>query len=901
MTEPTRPDPDALLARIQGAEADERRAKLKIFFGAAAGVGKTFAMLVEAHERRAAGVDVVVGVVETHGRRETGALLEGLQVLPRRAIEYRGATLPEFDLDAALARRPALVLLDELAHTNAPGSRHAKRWQDVEELLGAGIDVYTTLNVQHVESLIDVIAQITGVTVRETVPDSILDRADEIELVDLPPDDLLQRLKDGKVYVPQQAQRALDGFFRKGNLIALRELALRRTAQRVDAQMESYRRAEGIAEPWLVQGRLLVCLGDPGTGLSLVRAGRRMAEALKSEWIVAHVETPAELRYGPARRDRISDVIGLAEELGAQSATLSGLKVADEILAFARARNVARIVVGKPTRPRWLEQLFGSLVQTLVRNSGDLDVFVLKGEEGENAPAAFAGPEIPWRWQPWVGALVVTAASTALARMMQPYFDISNLVMIYLLGVMAVALVWGRGPAILASALGVALFDFFYVPPFLSFNVSDTQYFVTFAVMLLAALTIGTLTARMRSQTEAAREREQHASAMSRMSRELSGRRDARDLLESAAAVLADMLRGRVAFLLPDDAGRLSVAAGDAGLFGDAGHERGVAQWCFDNAQPAGLGTPTLPASRALYLPLPGTRTPLGVVGAFPDRHRPFDRRQLHLLRTFASQAAVALERAQLAEAAERARASIEAERMRSTLLSSVSHDLRTPLAVITGAASSLRDDATLPAESRRDLAASIADEAQRLNRLVGDLLDMTRLEAGAVTPRKEWHSLEELVGSALRRLESRLGTRPVVLQLAPDLPLVPLDDVLIEQVLHNLVDNALKYSPPDSAIEIGAERIANGVRLHVADRGRGVPPGEEERMFDKFVRGEPGDVGGAGLGLAISRGFVEAHGGRIRARSRPGGGSVFEFELPLEGEPPSVESEPGVTEEPRA
>ena len=520
MSDPTRPDPDALLERIRTEESGTRRARLKIFFGASAGVGKTYAMLVEAHERRRADADVVVGLVETHGRRETEALLDGLELLPRRTFDHRGAQLAEFDLDAALARHPALLLLDELAHTNVPSSRHRRRWQDVEELLDAGIDVYTTLNVQHVESLIDVVAQITGVTVRETVPDSILERADEIELVDLPPDDLLQRLREGKVYRPQQAERALEHFFRKGNLIALRELALRQTAQRVDAQMESYRRAEGIADPWAVRERILVCIGDPESGLRLVRSARRMATALKAEWIVLHVETPGQVRQGAATHDHLVDLMGLAEELGAEPVVLTGLRVSDEILAFARARNVSRIVVGKPTRPRWREWWSGALVSTLLRDSGDMDLYVLRGDEiGDGAPSAPRQPARQPRWRGYAGALPVVALCTLVSWAMCRGFELSNLSMIYLLGVVVVAMAFGRGPAILAAFLSVAVFDFMFVPPRFTLAVSDTQYVVTFAVMLAVAVVIGTLTARMREQSEASRQRERRTAALFQLSR----------------------------------------------------------------------------------------------------------------------------------------------------------------------------------------------------------------------------------------------------------------------------------------------------------------------------------------------------------------------------------------------
>ncbi len=903
-----RPDPDELLRRIREQEEREHRAKLKIFFGASAGVGKTYAMLVEAHERRRADVDAVVGVVETHGRPETAALLEGLESLPPRPVEYRGAVLREFDLDAALARRPGLLLLDELAHTNAPGSRHAKRWLDVEELLAAGIDVYTTLNVQHVESLYDVVAQITGVAVREIVPDSILERADEIELVDLPPDDLLQRLREGKVYIPEQAARAAEHFFKKGNLIALRELALRVTADRVDQQMESYRREHAIRDTWAVGGRILVGLGEPVAGLRLIRAASRMAARLQAEWLVVHVETPGEFTPTETARDPLVDLMGYAEELGAETAMLTGTRVAEQMLAYARERNVSRIIVGKPTRPRWLRLLRGSLVDALLAGSGEIDVFVMSGEseEDERPPGPAPARPLSLRASSYAQSLLAVALCTGIAWVVDLRLPPANLPMIYLLGIMAVAMRLGRGPAVMASIVSVAAFDFFFVPPKLAFHVHDTQYLLTFAGMLVVALVISTMASRLRRQADAAREREHRTAALYMLSRELSSLRETQELLRAALRRVTDVFGGRGVILLPDAAGRLSVVAGEVSLLGEAGHDQGVAQWTFDHAQPAGAGTPTLPAAGALFLPLLGASEAVGVLGIVPDEPgRVLTRDRFRLVETFASQVALSLERAQLAEQAERAHVLVESERTRSLLLSSVSHDLRTPLSVITGATSSLlADEAALPGPVRRELVETIAEEAQRLNRLVGNLLDMTRLESGALAVRWEWHSLEEVVGSALGRLESRLQGREVVVRLAPGLPLVQLDDVLIEQVLFNLVENALKYTPPGSPIGIGATLVDGALRIEVADRGPGLPPGQEESVFEKFYRGRrEGDPSGVGLGLSICRGIIEAHGGAISAANRDGGGAVFRVTLPQPESPPAValDEDPGAGGDPGA
>ena len=897
MPDPSRPSPEEFLARARAEEERLNRAKLKIFFGACAGVGKTYTMLSEAHERKRAGTEVVVGLVETHGRRETEALLEGLELIPRRTAEYRGTRVQEFDIDAALARRPALLLLDELAHTNAPGSRHRKRWQDIEELLAAGIDVYTTLNVQHVESLVDVVSDITGVLIRESVPDSFLDRADEIEMVDLPPDDLLQRLREGKVYVPEQAEWARENFFRKGNLIALRELALRQTAQRVDAQMEFYRRTEGIADPWAVRERILVCIGDPARGVRLVRAARRLAGALRADWLVVHVETPGHLLESRSDRDHIVGILDFAFELGAETQVLTGLRVRDEILAFARARNVSRIVVGQSRRSRWLEIVRPTLALELTRLA-DADVWVIRGEEEPERPEPLrpepTPPEksrIAWRGYP--GTLLVVALCTGVAALMYHSFDLSNLAMVYLVGVVVAATAFGRGPAIAASIFAVLSFDFLFVPPRYTFHVDDSQYLVTFAVMLLVAVVIGTLTARLRDQLRAARQEQRRTASLYRLSHELAARSTLRAVLESATDLIAEILEASVAILLPDESGRVAVAVGDFSLFGGGEHERTVAQWAFENGKAAGWSTQTLPGSRGVHLPLSGSDRALGVLSI-----RPADPKLLpnpegaRTLEALASQTALALERCFLADSAERARTEAETERARSALLSSVSHDLRTPLAAITGAATSLLEGSTRLGEAtRREMAETISEEAGRLNRLIGDLLEMTRLESGALRVRKEWHSLEEVVGAALGRLEAELGNRPVTVDIPGDLPLVPLDDVLFGQMVGNLLENAHKYSPAGLPIEITG-RIENAkLRFTVADRGPGLRAGEEQRVFEKFYRGTgSSERAGVGLGLAICRGIVEAHQGSISASNRVGGGAEFTVWLPLEGVPPSVE-----------
>jgi len=884
-----RPDPEALLARVREDERRAARGKLKIFFGASPGVGKTYAMLEEARAKQKDGVRVLIGVVETHGRPETAALLSGLEVLSRRTIEYRGITLDEFDLDAALERRPALILVDELAHTNAPGSRHTRRYQDVEELLAAGVDVYTTLNVQHLESLNDVVAQITGIEVRETVPDSILDEADEVELADLSAEDLLARLREGKVYVPEQAARAIDQFFRKGNLIALRELALRRTAQRVDAQMRGYMAEHGIRETWPAAERLLVCVGPNPAGARLVRAGKRMATSLKCDWEVLCVESPGQA-ISPADREALIENLQLAQELGAQAVTISGHNVADEILSYARVHNITKIIAGKPTHARWRDKLFGSMLDQLVRGSGEIDVYVITGDIMERPAQRPAAPGMrPTLTQYGWGALVV-AVCTVVGAVLGRYSSITDVAMVYLLGAGVVATRYGRGPSVFAAFLSIGAFDFFFVPPQYTFSVTDVRYVLTFTVMLGIALVISGLTLRIREQAETARTRERRTGALYAMSRELAAARGQRELIDVATRHLQDTFGAQAQFLLPDATGRVAVPVGTPPGYPLDDKELSVAQWVFSQGRTAGVGTDTLPGSQAFYQPLVASRGTVGVVGLRPaDPARFEDPTLRQLVETFAGQAALALERGLLTEQTQREQLEIEAERLRTALLSSLSHDLRTPLAAITGAASSLLEERSgLSDATRRDLLKTILEEAERMTRLIANLLDMIRVESGALEVQKEWQPLEEVIGVALIRLDVRLRDHPVGVRLPPDLPLVPLDAVLVEQVFVNLLENAVKYTPAGTQIEISAVAESGVVRVEVADRGPGLPAGEEVRVFEKFYRApETAARGGIGLGLAICRGIITAHGGRIWAENRPGGGAAFRFTLPLSGAPP--------------
>jgi len=908
----SRRDPDVLLAKVQREEARNRRGRLKIFFGAAAGVGKTYAMLSAARDKRAEGVDAAIGIVETHNRADTAALLQGLEILPPRIVEYRGAQLREFDLDAALRRRPTLIIVDELAHTNAPGSRHPKRWNDVEELLDAGIDVYTALNVQHLESLNDVVGGITGVRVQEMVPDTVFDRADEVELVDLPPDELLDRLREGKVYLEQQARAAVENFFRKGNLIALRELSLRRTAERVDEQMRLYREDQGIAEVWQAGELILVCIGPGELADRLIRAGRRFAAALHADWIVAYIETPQLQRLPPSERDAIMEKLRVAETLGAQTVTLSAQQMSAAILDYAHDKNVTKILLGKPTRAGWRRWMLGSVVDTVVREAADVDIYLLSSDPSRRDAApgkdlllarsrAYLGlPEAERvgakpRWPGYAIAAGVPAACTAFGFVGPASGELLNVVMVYLLGVMLVASRFGRGPSILASALSVVAFDFFFVPPTFSFAVTDVRYTVTFAVMLLVGIVIGTLASNLRTQAKVAGYREKRAASLYAISRELAAARSEEDVVRAAVKHIAAEFGAQCVILFSDTAGRVAYPKGKSESYSLHGADLGVAQWVFDHDRVAGRGTDTLPGAEAVYWPLRGASERIGVLALLPaSLRRVFLPEQQRLLETFLTQTALAIERMRLAGAAQSAQIRVETESLRNSLLAGISHDLRTPLAAIVGAASSLAEDAgRLAPEARRELARTIYDEGQRMATLANNILDMARLDSGAVTLNRDWYPLEEIVGGVLTRLKARLESRPVEIALPKDLPLVKLDAVLIEQVLVNLLENALKYTPAGTAIEISARAMTGAIEVTVADAGPGIPRGLEERLFDKFYRASPeGAQSGVGLGLTICRAIVEAHGGTIRAENRAAGGAAFRFTLPLDEEPPTVESE---------
>jgi two-component system sensor histidine kinase KdpD len=887
-----RPDPDQLLERVKAEEARKRRGRLRIFFGASAGVGKTYAMLEAARSAVSSGTDLVVGYVEPHGRLETERLLEGLPRLPPLAVNYRGIVRLEFDLDAALARHPEILLVDELAHSNLtggePAPRHPKRWQDVAELLAEGISVWTTVNVQHLESLNDLILQTTGVRQRETLPDHVFDEADDIELIDLPPDDLIARLRAGKVYVAEGGIAAVERFFRKQNLLALREIALRRVADRVEAASRAL--PPDRLQARIAGDRVLVAVGPDEQAEQLVRAGKRMADALDAEWIVVYVETPALLRLSEAERNRRIAVLRLAESLGGQSVTLDGPSAATTLAEYAHVRNATRVIVGAPKRRGWRAWLRPSTAIELVRRARGFDVVLIAVARPAAAPHAAAVTALPpataVRWDRYGWALAITAACTLLAFAMYPHFDLSNLVMIYLLGVTVAGLRLGRGPSALTALLNVAAFDFFFVPPRYSFAVSDAQYLVTFGAMLTIALVIATLTASVRQQTRVAGARERRTALLYAMSRELAATRGIDNMARVAVRHVAEVFTAQAVVLLPAAGGKLRYPT-DPPLESSFRHaDLAVAQWVADHGRRAGLGSDTLPASPGLYVPLGDERRTVGVLAVLANNvRRVLLPEQSHLLGTFAGQIALALERARLAEVAEASSLAAERETLRNTLLASISHDLRTPLAVIAGAGSTLaQHGASLDEATRVQLARSVEIKAREMSELVTNVLELVRLESGQVVLRRDWQTLDDLVGSALTAYSDKLADHRIEVHLPAELPPVWVDATLIVQVFTNLFDNIAKYTPPGTRATVSAalEPERDFVRVTLDDEGPGLPAGDPARLFDKFQRGsDEGTVVGVGLGLAICQAVVRAHGGEIEAQRRPGGGARLTFTLP--------------------
>lgn len=905
---------DTTMERKDASSQRVPRGKLTIFFGSVSGVGKTYAMLESARLEREDGRDVVIGIVDTHEDYGTTTLLLGLELLPKK-----GGTL---DLDRALLRRPGLLVVDELAHKNPDGCRHAHRWQDVEELLESGIDVYTTLNVQDLASQSDVITRISETVVLGTVPDTVFEQADDVRLIDLPSrrvrqpgegsreEDTVRQPDEGsqeKDSVRGSGAPTPDRFYREGNLIALRELSLRLTAQRLEAQMRRHREKHGIERTWAVAERLLVCVSPSPTSDRLVRSARRLASSLHADWIAVWVEAPSSTLSG-ADRDRIDHHLRLAQSLGADTMILSGMLGPDEVVRFAKARSVTRIVVGKPTHASWRDRLKPSFLDQVVRRSGDIEVHVLAGDD-HAAPRATSrafgrARELTVAPSGVLASLGAVVATTLLGRAIFGAHQLADVIMIFLLGIVLVSLRWGLGSSIVAGVLSVLALAYFFIPPERTLAVHDMSHLTTFVVMFIVTAIISGLTKRVRDQANAARERETRTASLYALLKTLSQATTTEEIAAAAVQHVHDVfgVRSSIVVSRANDGALVPVTPSDGWSYPSRDRELGVAEWAWQHNKAAGFGTDTLPSAEATYVPLEASGERVGVLVVDArnrgDAHSPralgSEPNRQHLT-TFARQIAVALGRAHLAKRAQEAQLRVEAEQLRNSLLSSVSHDLRTPLAVITGAASAIHDrDAKLEPGVRKELAGTIVTEAELLHRLVRNLLDMTRLEAGAVHVKKEWQPVEEAVGSALDRASRQIEGRRVKTDLPVDLPLVPYDTILLQQVLLNLFENAAKYTPKDSEIEVSARALPSltaptEVEVVVADRGPGLPPGEETKIFSKFYRAEKGRGGGVGLGLTICRGIISAHGGRIWAERREGGGSAFHFTLPIEGSPPSL------------
>jgi two-component system sensor histidine kinase KdpD len=915
-TSDSRPDPDALLAQLREDDIEIMRGKLRIYFGASAGVGKTFAMLGAAQRAQRAGLNVLVGVVETHGRKETMELQSELKLLPLRKVPYRGQVLLELDLDAALAAHPDVLLVDELAHTNAPGSRHPKRWQDVQELLDAGIDVWTALNVQHLESLNGTVGAITGIRVNETVPDTVLDSADELILVDVTADELLARLKAGKVYVPQQAERATQNFFRKGNLFALREIALRRTAEHVGDDVRSYRakqlqlasHGQSRGSPsWNTSGSMLVCVGPDAGAEHAVRSTARLAGQLNVRWHAAYVETPALQRLPSEARDHTLAVLKLAEELGGSTAVLTGDDIAQALLEQAQTLNCATVVLGRPTEQAW-SKVWRAFSPTLTRQLAQLAPTLDIMEVGTTDSVRRLAPAVPvgtrdeeaaggWldAWPRYAWSLAACVGTTLLTLPMHTLFDLANIVMLFLLCVVLVAVKLGRGPAMLAAFLSVASFDYFFVAPRFSFAVSDVQYLLTFAVMLGVGLLIGQLTANLRFSANVSASRERRAHALFELTRDLSAALQSIQVVELGEAAVQRTFGGQAKVFVTNATDQLEL--------GDAVPDQldaSIADWTFHNGQRAGMATATLPSNAWHYVPLQAPMRIRGVLALRPAQARwLLIPEQVQQLETLARQIAIALERVHYVEVAQSAVVQMESERLRNTLLATMSHDVRTPLTALLGQAQTLEQSAPLTPDQIVSVRA-IAREARELSALVSNLLDMARLESGQVQLRKQWQSVEEVVGSAIRSARHALGALAVATDLPPDLPLVEFDGALMERVLVNLLENAAKYGVPAAgrvpAILVSATVAPSTLELRVRDYGPGLPAsskGHEEVLFDKFTRGQAeSSTRGVGLGLAICKAIVEAHRGSIRAEHADGGGAEFVITLPRTPPPVSPDTE---------
>lgn len=883
MTEPPRPSPDALLAALQNDAAKEKRGRLKVFLGMCPGVGKTYAMLEAAQRELKAGRDIVIGYVETHGRKETDALTAGLQLIPRKTFEHRGITLTEMDLDAVLDRRPEIALVDELAHTNAPGARHPKRWHDIRELLDAGIDVFTTCNVQHIESRADTVRQITGAEIRETVPDSVLDTA-EIELIDLPPAELLQRLEQGKVYVAERAAAAVRNFFRESNLTALRELALRLVADHVGEETQEFHRIQTTAGPWKTGHRLLVAVSASPFSEPLIRWTRRMADSLKCPWVAVHVESSRQL--ADEAQARLEKNLELARTLGAEVIATTDEDLVRGLLRIAYQQNISQIVVGKPAASNWLEWLrAGSLLRRLTRESGNIDLHVVRAEKTEapNKPPRW-WMRTRTRWEQYVIASGVIAAVALLNILIDPHFAAPRVPgLIFLLSVVLMALFLGRGPVLFAGAVTALVWDYFFLPPRYTFIIQSTEDAILFGLYFVVAIVLGQLVARIRAQEAAERHREERATALYHLSRELAqaGTRD--EVVWQVTAEVNRVFNMPAAVLLP---GRNGLAAHPDSPLTLTDKEVNVADWAFQHRQAAGRFTDNLPGADALHLPLATERAVVGVLSVSPPAQT-LSLSQRDLLEAYARQAALVLDRISLRAGAEQSKLVAESERLSNALLNSISHELRTPLAAITSATNALTE--ARDGDLQRAMVAEIQEASARLNRLVGNLLDVTRLESGHVKAKLEWCEVGDVIQTTVRALERELAGRDLKVDVAPKLPLARLDFTLMQQALSNLLLNAVMHTPSGTPISVQARTETKELLLSVDDAGPGLPPDLLPRVFDKFVRAPNAPPGGSGLGLAIVKGFVEAQGGRITAGNKSSGGAAFTIHLPQSESPPAL------------
>jgi two-component system, OmpR family, sensor histidine kinase KdpD len=881
-----RPDPDAILHALKKEEERTQKAKLKIFFGMCAGVGKTYDMLKAAHETKSKGINVVIGYVETHKRAETEALVEGLSVMPRKKLDYRGTALEEMDLDAILAAKPKLVLVDELAHTNAPGSRHTKRYQDVQELLENGIDVYTTLNVQHLESRADTVAQISGSTIRETVPDSIFDQADEIEIIDLPPDELLKRLSEGKVYTPERSQQAIQNFFRKGNLTALREMALRLTAERVDHQLRDFMQTERIAGPWKSGQRIIVGISPSPQSASLIRWARRMAYTMNATWIAVFVERSVPLT--DAVKIQLAKNIKLARELGAEILTTSDEDITQALLRVANQQNATQILVGKSQHRLFFRK---NLLDRLIEKSGNLDIYVVGGEQEESShKRIFRLPEIQSGLLQYIVAALTICAVALVCFPASSFLGYQTVSLILLLAVALLPLRLGAGPVLLAALLSALLWDLLFIPPRFTFVVAKGQDILMLVTYFTIAAVTGTLTARIRARERAVRQREERAIALYTLTKDLSSATNQDDVARAAVANFKKFFSAEVAIFLSEPDGDIFTKAHSASSYEVDTKEFNVASWVYWNEKKAGKSTDTLPFAQATYYPISGPRYPLGVVGVKLGHAHQLPIDQEALLQNFLTQIASTLEREQLNEIAKKSIVFVESERLYKTLFNSISHELRTPIAAILTASEALLDRPVARREEvQRDLVDEIHTASGRLNRLIGNLLDMTRLESGRITAVLDWCDIHDLFNSGLHKLEKELSTHSILIDIPPDMPLVKMDFGLIEQAIANILLNASIYTPPGSQVRLHSFLDDGNCVIIISDNGPGFPPDSLPRVFEKFYRVPGTQSGGSGLGLSISRGFIEAHKGTIKVENREQGGAQFTIRIPIQVETHSI------------